>query len=100
MNLLECIYKSFCSSRMKTHWSYRLSYQILYTYQNAWSGVVATSNVLFTYDPFKTYGSFKWTNDVEVESANLDTFLKEEFIEMSFNLKTKSMYTFKGIGYY
>ena len=47
-----------------------------------------------------TYKSFKWTNDVEVESANLDTFLKVEIIEMTFNLEAKSMYTFKGIGYY
>ena len=37
-------------------------------------------------------------NNVEVESANLDTFLKEEFIEMIFNLEMKSMHTFKRIG--
>ena len=30
-------------------------------------------------------------NNVVVGSANLDTFLKEEFIEMTFNLK--SLYT-------
>ena len=35
--------------------------------------------------------------DVEVESACLDTFLKEEFINMTFNLKAKSMYTLKEI---
>ena len=29
--------------------------------------------------------------DVEVESSNFDIFLKEEFIEMTFNLKVKSM---------
>ena len=39
-------------------------------------------------------------NDIEVESANLDTFLKEEFDEMTFDLKAKFMYTFKEIGYY
>ena len=31
-----------------------------------------------------------------MESANLDTFLKE-FIEMTFDLEVKSMYTFKEI---
>ena len=38
--------------------------------------------------------------DVEVESSNLDTFLKEEFTEMTFNFGTKSMFKFKGFGYY
>ena len=37
---------------------------------------------------------------VELENANSVTFLKEELIEMTFNLKAKSMYTCKGIGYY
>ncbi len=37
--------------------------------------------------------------DIEVESANLDTFLKE-FIEKIFNLELKSIYTFKGIEYH
>ena len=37
--------------------------------------------------------------DIEVESANLDTFLKE-FIEMPFNLEVNSMYIFTGTGYY
>ena len=37
--------------------------------------------------------------DIEVESTNLDSFLKE-FIEMTFNLKMKSMYIFKGIENY
>ena len=32
---------------------------------------------------------------IEVESANLDTFLKE-FIELTFNLEAKSMPTLKG----
>ena len=41
--------------------------------------------------------SFKQTIGVEVESGNLVTFLKEEFIEMTFDLKVKFMYTFKGI---
>ena len=36
----------------------------------------------------------------EVESANLDIFLIKEFIEITFNLEAKSIYTFKGIGYY
>ena len=44
--------------------------------------------------------SFKWADDVEVESANLDIFLKDEFIEMTFDLKSKSVHTFKGISYY
>ena len=35
-----------------------------------------------------------------VESANLDTFLNEEFIEMTFDLEAKSMYTFRRIGCY
>ena len=39
-------------------------------------------------------------NDVEVESANLDTFLKEQFTEMTFALEAKSNDTFKGSGYY
>ena len=38
--------------------------------------------------------------DVKVKSANLDTILKEEFNEMIFNLKVKSVYTFKEIEYY
>ena len=38
-------------------------------------------------------------NNVEVESTNLVTFLKEEFIRMTFDLEAKSTYTFKGIGY-
>ena len=37
--------------------------------------------------------------DVEVENGNLDTFLKEDFTEMTFDLETKSIYTFKGWGY-
>ena len=37
---------------------------------------------------------------VRMKTANLDTFLKEEFIEMSFDLEAKSVYTFKGIEYY
>ena len=36
--------------------------------------------------------------DVKVESANVDTFLKEEFIEMTFDHKEKFFYTFKEIG--
>ena len=32
-------------------------------------------------------------NDVEVESANVNTFLKK-FVEMTFNLEEMSMYTF------
>ena len=35
-----------------------------------------------------------------MESANAGTFLKGEFVEMTFNFKAKSMCTFKGIGYY
>ena len=38
--------------------------------------------------------------DVEVESANLKTFLKEKIIEMTSDLEEKSMYTFKGIRYF
>ena len=33
-------------------------------------------------------------NDVEVESENLNPFLKEEFIEMTLYLEAKSTYTF------
>ena len=33
--------------------------------------------------------------DVNRKSANLDTFCKGEFIEMTFNLGSKSMYPFK-----
>ena len=36
-------------------------------------------------------------NDVEMKSANLDTFFKEKFIEMIFDL---GVYTLKEIGYY
>ena len=53
----------------------------------------------FTDNPFKPHGSFKWTVD-KVERASLDTFIKKEFIEMTFNLEAKSVYIFKGIGYY
>ena len=35
-----------------------------------------------------------------MENANYDFFLEEEFIEMTFDLEVKSMYTFKEIGYY
>ena len=52
--------------------------------------VMSTIDVLFT-DNLQ-----KWTNDVQVQ--NLDTFLKE-FIEMTFNLEVKSVYTCKGIGW-
>ena len=38
--------------------------------------------------------------DIEVKSANLDRFHRGEFIEMNFDFETKSMYNFKGIGYY
>ena len=38
--------------------------------------------------------------DVEVKSVNSDNLLKEEFIEMTFYLEPKFMYTFKGIGNY
>ena len=38
-------------------------------------------------------------NNVEVENTNLDTFLKEEFTEMTFNLKAKAKYEFKGTEY-
>ena len=51
------------------------------------------SDVSFTYD------LFKWMNNVKMENAYLNTFLKEEFIEMTFTLEVKSLYTFKGIGY-
>ena len=37
---------------------------------------------------------------LQIKSAKLDTFLKEEFIEMTFSLEAKAMYTFKGIGYF
>ena len=39
-------------------------------------------------------------NNVEVKSSNLDTFLKAEFIEMTFDIEAKSRHIFKGIGYY
>ena len=38
-------------------------------------------------------GSFKRMNHVAVENPNLDT-LQKEFIEMTFDLEKKSMYTF------
>ena len=38
--------------------------------------------------------------DVEAESSKLDIVLKEEFIEMIFDLEVKSMYIFKGIENY
>ena len=34
-----------------------------------------------------------------MESANLDTFIKE-FVEKMFDVEAKSMYSVKGIGYY
>ena len=38
---------------------------------------------------------------IEMERANLDPFSeKKEFIEMTFDLEMKSMYRFKGIGYW
>ena len=54
----------------------------------------------FTYDPFKTHRWFKSKNDAELKSANLDTFLKEVFIEMTLDHETKPKYTFKGTRYY
>ena len=39
-------------------------------------------------------------NNLEVESTNLDTFLKQQFIEMNFDFEVKSIYTFKRIGHY
>ena len=54
-------------------------------------------DVSFIYNLFKTYKSFKWIYNVEVESADLNIFLKE-FIEMTLDHEAKSMYTFKGIG--
>ena len=43
-------------------------------------------------------------SDVEADRvilvSNLDTFLKEELIEMTFDLDGKSMYAFKGTVYY
>ena len=38
-------------------------------------------------------------NNVEVKTAHLDTFLKEEIIEITFNLDVKATYTFKRIRY-
>ena len=35
-----------------------------------------------------------------MQSANLDTFLKEEFIEMTLDHEAKLKYTFKRTGYY
>ena len=61
---------------------------------------MATGSLSCYNDPFKAYDLSKWTNDAERESANLDTFLKEEFIKITFNLEAKSMYTFTGIGYH
>ena len=57
---------------------------------------MATSDVSFTYDLFKVYGSLKWKNYVEGKSANLEIFLKEEFIKMTFGLEAKSMHIFEG----
>ena len=62
---------------------------------------MSTSDTLFTYDPLKAYESFKWKNNVEAQNVNLVQIyaLKEELIKMTFDLKAKSMYTVKGIGY-
>ena len=38
--------------------------------------------------------------DAEVECINLDIFLKEQFTKMTFNCNMKSVYIFKGTGYY
>ena len=64
-----------------------------------WLSVMVTHDVLSRYKLFKIYGSFKWKKNVEVESTDSDTFLKE-FIKMTFNLATWSKYTFKGTVYY
>ena len=56
-----------------------------------------TSDVSFTYDPFKTHRSFNWMNDIKGERTNLGTFLKEEFIEITFYLEAKSLYIFKDL---
>ena len=37
------------------------------------------------------------SSDVEVESVNLNTFLKNVYTEMTFDLEGKSMYKFKEI---
>ena len=44
---------------------------MLYTKKNAWLDEMVTTDVSFTYDPFETSGSFKWTNYVEGESISL-----------------------------
>ena len=38
--------------------------------------------------------------DVELQNANLDTFLKEEFIEMNFDLEARLMEISKRIGHH
>ncbi len=42
----------------------------------------------------------EWIISPFTESANCDTFLKKEFIEMSFDFDTKSMSALKRIGYF
>ena len=32
--------------------------------------VITTSSVSFTFDPFKSYGSFKWVNDLAMTEKN------------------------------
>ena len=61
---------------------------------------MASSDVSFKCDLFKTYRSFKWKNAIDVGSKNSDTFSEEEQIEMTFYVKAKSMDTFGAIEYY
>ena len=65
---------------------------------------MAANNLLFTYDLFKTDHLNErtiWLRmspfDVEVKSANLDTFLKDQFIEVTFDFEIKSILIFIGI---
>ena len=59
--------------------------------------MIATTDLLVTYDSFKTV--IRKSNDFEEESANSDIFFfKEELIDITF--KVKSTYTYKEIEYY
>ena len=64
---------------------------------------MATKDVPFLYDMFRLNERtmLKWKVQIWCKiSANVDNFLKDEFIVMTFDLKAMAVYIFKGIGYY
>ena len=69
VNFLLYIYKSFYKRRTKITGLCRLVAK--YIYQNARLGRMATNAASFTWDLFKIFGPFKWSNNLVQTSLNL-----------------------------